>query len=241
MWTREQIKTNAKAILSRNYWQMLGVTVVYLLIGGAVSSSTTSSSRLTVELSEDMTVQAIVMALIAMVIALAFTFAFNSFVSCPLEVGKNRYFMKNRLMPARFNDLFFAFGDAKHFYMNVVKTQFLRIFYVFLWSLLLIIPGIIKGYEYRMIPYILAENPSIDPKRAFALSKKMTDGEKWKMFVLDLSFFGWQLLGSIACCVGIYFVEPYIQATYAELYEAMRAKMYEMGETNEYELCNFWN
>lgn len=241
MWTRAQIKTNAKAVMARNYWQMLGVSVVYVLIGGAINSSTISSSRLTLEFSENMSVQAMVMALIALLVALAFTFAFNAFVACPLEVGKNRYFMKNRLMPARFNDLFFAFGDARLYYMNVVKTQFLRILYEFLWSLLLVIPGIIKGYEYRMIPYILAENPSIDPKRAFALSKKMTDGEKWKMFVLDLSFYGWLLLGSLACCVGIYFVEPYIQATYAELYEAMRAKMYDMGETNEYELCNFYN
>ena len=144
-------------------------------------------------------------------------------------------------MPAKFNDLFFMFGDAKSYYMNVVKTQFLRMLYEFLWSLLLVIPGIIKSYQYRMVPYILAENPSISAKRAFAMSKKMTDGEKWKMFVLDLSFIGWKLLGVLACGIGVYFVEPYLQATYAELYEAMRAKMYDMHETDEYELCNFWN
>ena len=240
MWTRAQIKTNAKAVMARNYWQMLGVSVIYTLIGGAVTSSTTSTGNMTLNFSDEMSVQGIVMALFAALAVLAFTFAFNAFVTCPLEVGKNRYFMKNRLMPARVNDLFFAFGDAKNFYMNVVKTQFLRILYEFLWSLLLIIPGIIKRYEYRMVPYILAENPSISSRRAFQLSRKMTDGEKWNMFILDLSFYGWLLVGSIACCVGIYFVQPYIEATYAELYEAMRAKMYDMGETDEYELCNFY-
>jgi len=241
MWTRAQIKTNAKAVMARNYWQMLGVSVVYILLSGAVASSTTSVSQVTTETIEEMPPSAVIMILLVSLAAAAFTLAFSAFVSCPLEVGKNRYFMKNRLMPTRFNDLFFVFGDAKRFYMNVVKTQFLRMLYEFLWSLLLFVPGIIKSYEYRMVPYILAENPSISPKRAFQLSKKMTDGEKWNIFVLDLSFYGWMLLGVLACCVCAYFVEPYMQATYAELYEAMRAKMYDMGETNEYELCNFYN
>jgi len=241
MWTRAQIKTNAKAVMARNYWQMLGVSVVYILLSGAVASSTTSVSQVTTETIEEMPPSAVIMILLVSLAAAAFTLAFSAFVSCPLEVGKNRYFMKNRLMPTRFNDLFFVFGDAKRFYMNVVKTQFLRMLYEFLWSLLLFVPGIIKSYEYRMVPYILAENPSISPKRAFQLSKKMTDGEKWNIFVLDLSFYGWMLLGVLACCVGAYFVEPYMQATYAALYEAMRAKMYDMGETNEYELCNFYN
>ena len=241
MWTRAQIKTNAKAVMSRNYWQMLGVSVVYILLSGLVASSTTSVSQVSVDIIEDMPPETIIMILLVSLASAAFTLAFSAFVSCPLEIGKNRYFMKNRLMPTRLNDLFFVFGDAKRFYMNVVKTQFLRMLYEFLWSLLLIVPGIIKSYEYRMVPYILAENPSISSKRAFELSKKMTDGEKWNIFVLDLSFYGWALLGTLACCIGVYFVEPYMQATYAELYEAMRAKVFDRGETDGYELCNFYN
>ena len=93
---------------------------------------------------------------------------------------------------------------------------------VFLWSLLFIIPGIIKSYEYCMIPYILAENPEIEMDRAFEISRKMTKGEKWKIFVLGLSFIGWYLLGLLCCCVGTIFVDPYSEATYAELYQVMR-------------------
>ena len=58
-------------------------------------------------------------------------------------------------------------------------------------------PGIIKSYEYRMIPYILAENPSINWREAFRLSKAMMDGQKWNTFVLDLSFIGWDLLSAV--------------------------------------------
>ena len=62
--------------------------------------------------------------------------------------------------------------------MNIVEIMFLKSLYTFLWTLLLIVPGIIKSYEYRMVPYILSENPAIDSKRAFELSKRMMDGQK---------------------------------------------------------------
>lgn len=237
MWTREQIKTNAKAILSGNYWTMLGVASLYLLLGGMLNSA----SQITVNLVEGLSARAFVFLLVAALAASSFAMIFSIFVSNPLQVGKNRYFMKVRLQPAQFRELFFVFSDAKRYYMNVVKTQFLRTLFESLWSLLFIIPGIIKSYEYRMIPYIMAENPSLSSKRAFELSKRMTDGEKWNIFILDLSFIGWSLLGTLACGIGVYFVQPYFEATYAELYEAMRAKVFDMGKTDEMELCNFWN
>ena len=116
----------------------------------------------------------------------------------------------------------------------------MRELYIFLWALLFIIPGIVKSYEYYMVPYILAENPNISSARAFELSRIMTNGEKWNIFVLELSFMGWQILGMLACCIGTYFVLPYMDSTFAELYEAMRAKVFDMGVTGEDELCNFW-
>ena len=61
-------------------------------------------------------------------------------------------------------------------------------FCTFLWSLLLIIPGIVKSYEYRMIPYLLADHPEMSKDEAFAASKAMIDGNKWDAFVLDFSF-----------------------------------------------------
>ena len=82
-------------------------------------------------------------------------------------------------------------------YLRNVATIFCRDLYTALWTLCLVIPGIVKSYEYKMIPYILAENPRISRKRAFEISKNMMDGEKWNAFVLDLSFIGWNLLSTI--------------------------------------------
>ena len=111
-----------------------------------------------------------------------------------------------------------------------MKTIFLRDLYIFLWSLLLIIPGIVKAYEYMMVPYLLSEDPSMPTEEAFARSKAMMDGEKWNVFVLDLSFLGWNILG--ACTLGIltvFYVAPYQYLTHAALYGALKQKMMRMG------------
>lgn len=80
------------------------------------------------------------------------------------------------------------------------------------------IPSIIKNYEYSLIPYLLAEYPDMSKEEAFAASKKLTDGYKGDLFVLDLSFIGWQLLGVLTFGVGLVFLEPYIRASWAESY-----------------------
>lgn len=86
-------------------------------------------------------------------------------------------------------------------------------------SLLFIIPGIIKSYEYRMVAYILADQPELTRKEAFELSRKMMNGNKWNAFVLDLSFIGWGFLTAITFGIlGIFYVNPYIQHTNAALY-----------------------
>ena len=178
------------------------------------------------------------------VIALAFTvglviaFGWSAFVSGPVIVGKNRYFMEHRAFGSRFERLFWAFRSGR--YMNVVKIMFWKEVKIFLWSLLFVIPGIIKSYEYCMVPYILAENPQISCERAFELSRKMTKGEKWKIFVLDLSFIGWRILGVLCCCVGQVFVEPYYEATFAELYQIMREKAHGLGFSDYNELYGFF-
>ena len=91
-----------------------------------------------------------------------------------------------------------------------------------LWSLLFIIPGIVKAYEYMMIPYLLADNPQMTKEQAFAESKRMMQGQKWKAFVLDLSFIGWYILSGLTLGIlAIFYVSPYVNATHAALYEAL--------------------
>ena len=96
--------------------------------------------------------------------------------------------------------------------------------------LLFIIPGIVKSYEYMMIPYLLAEHPEMTRQEAFAESKQMMDGNKWDAFVLDLSFIGWFILEKISFgLAGLFFVRPYYETVFAELYEANKQKAYREG------------
>ena len=106
--------------------------------------------------------------------------------------------------------------------LKTVKTMFFRDLYIFLWTLLLVIPGIVKHYQYYLVPYILSENPDMDTRQALDVSRSMMEGNKFRVFVLELSFIGWLILGTLLCGVGTIFVAPYIEATKAELYAVLR-------------------
>lgn len=136
----------------------------------------------------------------------------------PLEVGCRGFFTRNSESPAELSEL----GTGFHPYGRNVGGMFLRDLFIALWSLLFIIPGIIKHYSYRMVPYILAEDPEISGKEAITLSRQMMDGQKWKAFVLDLSFIGWDILSCLTFgLLGLFYVNPYKHSTYAELYQAL--------------------
>ncbi len=156
---------------------------------------------------------------IIILLASGIAIVLGAFIGNPILVGCSRFFVTSLNQPARVGEVGYAFD---HNFLNVVKTMFLRDLYTFLWGLLLIIPGIVKSYEYRMIPYILAENPEISTKEAFAKSKAMMAGQKWKAFVLDLSFIGWELLSLFtAGLLHVFYVGPYRDLTNAALYEAL--------------------
>lgn len=145
------------------------------------------------------------------------SFAFTVFVADPLIVGGKRYFLKARETNNTKVGVIGEVFQKKH-WLNIAITMFLRNLYNALWYLT-IVGGIIKTYEYRMIPYILAENPTIKRKEAFMLSKKMMKGNKWKTFILDMSFFGWNFLSVLTFGIlSILYVNPYNAATNAELY-----------------------
>lgn len=162
----------------------------------------------------------LVIAGIASLVLFAFGFALQALLFNPLELGCKRFFRKNLDEPANLSNVAYAFD---HNYKNIVKVMFLRSIYTFLWSLLFVIPGIVKSYEYRLIPYILSENPDMKSEEAFALSKQLMTGNKWKAFVYDFSFIGWQILSALTCgIVGIFYVDPYKYSSDAALYEAIR-------------------
>ena len=248
-WDRETLKTRAKNVLKNTYWMtFLAMLIISFLGGGADSSSSGGLGTAAVSIIGSIVSLAtsaftslsnslgsigrgigIASASISVVfffyafIAL-FVTAVTIFIGNAMKVGKCRFLTMCRYGEVDLGQLFFPFRNGQ--YINTIKIMFFKDLYVFLWSLLFIVPGIIKSYEYWMVPYILAENPNITKERAFEISSRATQGEKWEMFVLELSFIGWYLLGIVAGCgLGSLFVNPYYEATQAELYGALRYKV----------------
>lgn len=251
MWSRKEIKTLSQARLHYNYWKMVVVGIIISLCGGSASSvfkwkfkSNTGFGH-----KEDsfhyfsflpfpeldnvqnmiQSINLIHSSLIFLVIfGIMIAILFGIFVFNPLYAGCIRFFVKNVENNADFSEITFYFGKN---YMNTVKTLFFWRLYIFLWTLLFIIPRIIKGYEYRMVPYILAERPDLDYKQVLQLSSRMMNYEKFHVFVLDLSFIGWGLL-SLATCgiVGVFYVTPYIEQTYPFLYNILKCRVIDQLE-----------
>ena len=93
--------------------------------------------------------------------------------------------------------------------------NFFQQLYVALWSLLLVVPGIVKSYSYAMAPYVMAEHPALTANEAITESRRIMDGNKWRLFCLDLSFLGWELLCSVPMFVGFYRIVVNFSATEA--------------------------
>ena len=147
------------------------------------------------------------------------------FVFNPLVVGCEGFFMVNSQEKAEVGEIKRGFSPK---WLHNVGTMLLKDIFLLLWSMLFVIPGMIKSYSYAMVPFILAEKPELGATEAITLSRKMMDGNKWKTFVLDLSFIGWEILSVITCgLVGLFYVNPYVYGTYAELYNTLKKEIAE--------------
>ncbi|MHB1453590.1 MAG: DUF975 family protein [Saccharofermentanales bacterium] len=155
------------------------------------------------------------------IFTMAAMFLVSVFIMQPLMVGMTRWYVRAREGNIIKTNLCFS-PFKKGSYLPTVWSMFYYKFFLALWFLLFYVPGLIKSYSYSMIPYILADNPNIGARRALKLSNEITRGHKLDMFVLDLSFAGWVLLGFLACCIGVYGVVPYYYATKAELYDTLK-------------------
>ncbi|RKN83967.1 DUF975 family protein [Paenibacillus ginsengarvi] len=250
MWTREQLKTRAKGVLRTSYWKAFLASLLLAVVSGGLPSCNyntgTGSSRDWNPFASDdfgggidFEWNGIVAAIIAIILLVGIVIflaaiVFTILVRFPLEVGVMQYFKQSALDDVNLNYLGYSFGKGK--YVPIVKGMFYTRLLNFLWYLLLFIPGIVKSYAYSMVPYILADNPGIGSKRAVELSNRMTRAQKWEMFVLDLSFIGWYLLGTLALLVGVLFVLPYTNATKAELYIVLRQQALDEGICSREEL-----
>lgn len=165
---------------------------------------------------------AVVGAVVVLVVAIVLLLSsvLKIFVLNPLEAGCRNFLLRNATGESDLGDI--GFGFTPDYWRNV-KTLFLRDLFRFLWGLLLIVPGIIKRYSYRMAPYILADRPELSGTEVLTLSRQMMNGHKWKTFVLDLSFLGWNILSALTFgLLGVFYVNPYRQCTNAELYRELK-------------------
>lgn len=239
MWTRVELKSRATDVLRKVYWMALIASLIITIGGFGFQGNTeiikfnfNSNSkggliRITPYDIQHWFFPALAIGVIIILVILGLIL-FRVLLGYHLEVGGRRFFIKAATEKnAQLEAIGFTFKDGR--YGNVTLTMLYKGFLIFLWSLLLIIPGIIKSYAYRMVPYILAENPQMNYKRALELSDQMTDGMKFDILVLDLSFIGWHLLGVVTFGIGSIFINPYIRATDAELYLSLKERAIKMS------------
>ena len=231
-WTRRDLKIKAKSALKGNYWKAFIVSLVLAIIStasGSGSGSGSGSNTINEQVSPGMMRWAFTVLIVGIIILVV-----RLIIGYAIEVGVRKFFIRSSEGESEMSYLLYGF--KKNRYINILKTLFTRDVYLFFWTLLFIIPGIIKSYAYRMVPYIIADNPEMDRKRAIALSNEMTKGQKGSIFVLDLSFILWYILGFLALFIGVFFVLPYFNATEAELYLKIREDAINHGLTTRQEL-----
>lgn len=156
---------------------------------------------------------------------------FQIFIGNAMLVGQSRYFLENRRYErTKPNSILsiYRMGMTRH----VAWIMLFRYVYQILWDLT-IVGGFVKYYEYAMIPYLLAENPSISRKDAFALSKQLMKGQKWNTFKLDCTLIPWYVVGAFTYnLTTVFFLDPYRACIYTELYMNLREeKMAELQQT----------
>lgn len=256
MWTRSLLKLNAKRALFGSYWRSFLLCFLLSLVGVGASNGSSAiydynaltrgssqsgwTGNVPQETVFDRYLGAITPNLAALLVMLllvifALVLCWVIFLVNPLTVGRNRYFMENRQSLSPMSTVLTIFRTP---YLNVVRVSFLVGLKIWLGSLI-IIPGIYWNYCYRQVPYLLAENPYMSTTRAMELSREMMQGEKFRSFVLDLSFLGWELLCILTFGIGFLFLEPYMQATYAEFYAVLRSKAFAYHLTDSRELGGF--
>ena len=150
-------------------------------------------------------------------IAAVFVISFIlSLIGDVIDLGYKKYYidlvLENRANKA--GVLFSRFG----IFFKAIGLRLYMGFFIILWSLLFIIPGIIAGFRYAMAPYIMAENPDIGIREAVNMSKQMMDGHKARLFWLSLSFIGWDMLCVLTLNIGYLWLNPYMNAAQAAFY-----------------------
>lgn len=219
MWDRKVLKEIGKSRFRANRVTCILAGFLLALVSG--STGGVSSAGNSGQTMDQLDIPPEVIRIVIMVLGVAaiIGIVLSIFLFNPLEVGLRKFFWQNSKADGVGLDkqnIGVAFSED---YTNVVAAMFMTKFFIAMWSLLFIVPGIIKSYSWRMVPYIIADEPQITGTEARERSAQMMYGSRWEAFVLDLSFIGWALLGAFTLgIINIIWTNPYKAATDAELF-----------------------
>ncbi len=234
MRTRQEIKAIGKSRFKANYWPcVLACLLVTAIIGVITSISYGPTYTATINAAMSGSEPEITT-----------TASGGSFIggialiilSGPLTIGLNHFFVMNVLGRSDITALTPVTAAFNPNFGRKLGGYLWMILFVFLWSLLFWIPGIIKSFSYAMAPYILADCPNVKAKDALKLSMRIMKGHKWEFFVLELSFIGWAILGGLTMGIlNIFYVDPYMNSSLATYYlevreQALRTGVISMGQ-----------
>ena len=237
MWDRKEVKARGKKYFKGNYWKsvLCALLLSVLACGSGISSRFSSgdddmddsgTSEAINDLSNDLdsvdttTAATIIAAIVGIALIVSiFFFLLKIFVFNPLQVGCYGFFNENA---GGYNPDLGIIKTGFTRYGHTFATLFLRDIFLILWTLLLIFPGVIKSYSYRMVPFILRDHPEMSAREVITASRRLMDGNKWKVFVFDLSYIGWFLLSILTLgLLNIFWTEPYRQNANAVIYRSL--------------------
>ena len=242
MFDRKILKQRAKQTLADSYWNALAMILVVnfaaTVLSGIIAFSTTGN----VVLNNAMNITVF---LLLQLVSTALSVAVSALLTSPLQVGLDKFMLEAAEgKQSSFDCLAYVFRTN---YRGITAVLFAKLLIINLLTLipvvllnissyteypvfliiigyLALIPVFVKSYDYYLVEYILTEKPDISWREALGESKKLMNGNKWAVLKLNFSFFGWILLGMLACGIGLMFVMPYIEATDAQLYMELSGK-----------------
>ena len=224
MLNRAELKAKAKAAFKANYVACVLVALIGTLILGGTTSAASSTSTSTAGVStENLSSAELTTLLIIVLVFMIIAVALSTFIKSPFEIGEAAFFLHNSDdKNAKIDDILWGF---RHNYLHNVGVVFIKNLLIGIGCLIFVIPGLVLSYSYRLVPYIVAENPDMDGADVRKLSSDLMRGNKWSAFVFDLSFIGWRILSAVTCgLIEILWTSPYKEAADAELYKALSRK-----------------
>lgn len=226
-----ELRLKARESLTGNYWPAVLAAFVASVFGALLISGGSFSVNIEERFSEVFgDLPATIKWYLTVVGSAAGVLSFlNLILGGVVQLGYASYLLKQQDREiCSVKELFSKFDYFGQGFLQLL----LRNIFTALWSLLLVIPGIIKSLAYSMTPFLMAENPDLTAKEAIKLSQEKMMGHKGELFCMSLSFIGWSLLAALTGGIGFIFLHPYMNAAYAAFYRDKISPKTAVTDTN---------